>query len=105
MLRPAAQAELGRLKREAAARRAAKQAAQQAAQPPEPAARGLSADPAVNGAVPAADAPPVITEDLLRTLKVSWSAKVGSGLTFVPSLAGHLALGRHCSIQQALAAV
>lgn len=82
VLRLAVQAELGRLKREAAARRAAQQAAQQAAQPARSAPAGLAAaeaagGSAVNGAAPVADAPPVITEDLLRTLKVSWSAKVG----------------------------
>jgi hypothetical protein len=73
------QAELARLKREAAARRAAQQMAQQAAQPAaaEPGATA-AAGSAMGDAAAAVDAPPVITEDLLRTLKVSWSAKVSS---------------------------
>lgn len=62
------QGELARLKREAAARRAAA-AAQQVAQP-----AAAMAPP--RAAVPTADAPPRITEDMLRTLKVSWSVKV-----------------------------
>ncbi len=73
------QAELARLKREAAGRRAAaavQQQQQQAAQ--AAAAAALPAAAAAHGSVPAADAPPVITEDLMRTLKVSWSVKVGA---------------------------
>lgn len=71
------QAELGRLKREAAARRAAQQAAQQATQPAAQQSAEAAAGAAAAAAAAAADTPPVITEDLLRTLKVSWSVKVG----------------------------
>ncbi len=67
------QGELARLKREAAARRAAAAAQQQAAQQ---AAQPAAAMAAPRAAVPTADAPPRITEDMLRTLKVSWSVKV-----------------------------
>mmetsp|Transcript_14172 Transcript_14172/g.42763 ORF Transcript_14172/g.42763 Transcript_14172/m.42763 type:complete len:545 (-) Transcript_14172:382-2016(-) len=84
------QGELTRLRREAAAKKAAAAAAAR----PTPAATaggaGLNAAAAgeyatplaggVSGSgwAPTAAAPPVITEELLRTLKVSWSAKEGT---------------------------